>query len=46
MGLFIKMSCYSDNFCVTGVFDMDAVAKISLQQLEAELDVMLVGPRR
>ena len=42
----IKMSRYSDNFRAAGVLDMDAVAKMSLQQLEAELGVTLVGHQK
>ena len=42
----IKMSRYSDNFRAAGVLDMDAVAKMSLQQLEADLGVTLVGHQK
>ena len=42
----IKMSRYSDNFRAAGVLDMDAVAKMSLAQLEADLGVTLVGHQK
>ena len=39
----IKMSRYSDNFRAAGVLDMDAVAKMSLQQVKLHSKSQLQG---